>query len=86
MHFYLLLSSPNLSYPRAIGVARQQKAKSWELRASTSLARLWQKQGKVDEAGQMLGEIYGWFSEGFDTPDLGEAWALLEEFAEDNEH
>jgi adenylate cyclase len=47
---------------------------------------LWQKQGKVDEAGQMLGEIYGWFSEGFDTPYLGEAWALLEEFAEDNEH
>lgn len=40
----------------------------------------------MDEAGQMLGEIYGWFSEGFDTPDLGEAWALLEEFAEDNEH
>lgn len=40
----------------------------------------------MDEAGQMLGEIYGWFSEGFDTPDLREAWALLEEFAEDNEH
>jgi len=82
----LVLSSPNFSYPRAIGVARRQSAKSWELRASSSLARLWQKQGKVDEAGQMLGEIYGWFSEGFDTPDLREARALLKEFAEDNEH
>jgi tetratricopeptide (TPR) repeat protein len=75
-----------ISLKKAIGIARQQKAKSWELRASTSLARLWQKQGKVDETGQMLGEIYGWFSEGFDTPDLREAKALLEEFAEEYEH
>ena len=75
-----------VSLKKAIGVARRQSAKSWELRASTSLARLWQKQGKVDEAGQMLGEIYDWFTEGFDTPDLREARALLEEFAEDNEH
>ena len=74
------------SLKKAIGVARLQSAKSWELRASTSLARLWQKQGKVVEAGQMLGEIYGWFSEWFDTPDLREARALLEEFAEDYEH
>ena len=74
------------SLKKAIGVARLQSAKSWELRASTSLARLWQKQGKVDEAGQMLGEIYGWFTEGFDTPDLREARTLLEEFAEDYEH
>jgi len=66
-----------VSLKKAIEVARRQSAKSWELRASTSLARLWQKQGKVDEAGQMLGEIYGWFSEGFDTPDLREARALL---------
>ena len=74
------------SLKKAIGVARRQSAKSWELRASTSLTRLWQKQGKVDEAGQMLGEIYGWFSEGFDTPDPRETRALLEEFAEDYEH
>jgi predicted ATPase len=74
-----------VSLKKAIGVARRQSAKSWELRASTSLARLWQKQGKVDEAGQMLGEIYGWFSEGFDTPDLREARSLIEEFAEDYE-
>jgi tetratricopeptide (TPR) repeat protein len=75
-----------ISLKKAIEVARRQSAKSWELRASTSLARLWQKQGKVDEAGQMLGEIYGWFSEGFDTPDLRETKALLEEFAEDYVH
>ena len=75
-----------ISLKKAIGVARRQSAKLWELRATTVLARLWQKQGKVDEAGQMLGEIYGWFSEGFDTPDLREARALLEEFAEDYEH
>jgi predicted ATPase len=53
----------------------------WELRATVSLARLWQKQGRVDEARQMLAEIYGWFTEGFDTPDLQEARALLEELA-----
>jgi predicted ATPase len=75
-----------VSLKKAIEVAQRQSAKSWELRASTSLARLWQKQGKVDEAGQMLGKIYGWFSEGFDTPDLRETRALLEEFTEDNAH
>jgi predicted ATPase len=74
-----------VSLKKAIEVARRQSAKSWELRASTSLARLWQKQSKVDEAGQMLGEIYGWFSEGFDTPDLREARALLDVFTEDYE-
>lgn len=66
---------------KAIEVARQQEARSWELRAATSLARLWQKQDKKDEARQLLGEIYGWFSEGFDTPDLKEARMLLEEIA-----
>ncbi len=64
---------------KAIEIARKQQAKSWELRASTSLARLWQQQGKKDEARQMLAEIYGWFTEGFDTKDLQEAKALLEE-------
>jgi len=62
-------------------VARQQSAKSWELRAVMSLCRLWQKQGKREEARQMLAEIHGWFTEGFDTPDLKEAKALLEELS-----
>jgi predicted ATPase len=64
---------------KAIDVARRQQAKSWELRASTSLARLWQQQGKTAEAHQMLSEIYNWFTEGFDTKDLQEAKGLLEE-------
>jgi predicted ATPase len=68
-------------FQHAIEVARRQQAKSWELRATVSLARLWQKQGRVEEARQMLAEIYGWFTEGFDTPDLQEAKALLEELS-----
>ena len=68
-------------FQHAIEVARRQQAKSWELRATVSLCRLWQKQGRVDEARQMLAEIYGWFTEGFDTPDLQEAKALLEELS-----
>jgi predicted ATPase len=64
---------------KAIEIARKQQAKSLELRAVTSLARLWQRQGKSDEARQMLAEIYGWFTEGFDTKDLQEAKVLLEE-------
>jgi hypothetical protein len=64
---------------KAIAIACQQQAKSWELRATMSLARLWQQQGKQKEAHQMLSEIYGWFTEGFDTKDLQEAKALLEE-------
>ena len=63
---------------KAIEVARKQQAKSLELRVATSLARLWQKQGKKQEAQQMLAEIYGWFTEGFDTKDLQEAKALLD--------
>jgi predicted ATPase len=66
-------------FQHAIEVARRQSAKSWELRATTSLARMWQAQGRVDEARQMLAEVYGWFTEGFDTPDLKEAKALLDE-------
>jgi predicted ATPase len=65
-------------FRQAIAVTRQQSARSLELRATMSLCRLWQKQGKVNEARQMLGEIYGWFTEGFDTPDLQEARTLLE--------
>jgi predicted ATPase len=64
---------------KAIAIARQQTAKSLELRAVMSLSRLWQQQGKRNEARQMLAEIYGWFTEGFDTKDLQEAKALLEE-------
>jgi predicted ATPase len=63
---------------KAIEIARRQEAKSLELRATTSLARLWQQQGKQKEAHEMLAEIYGWFTEGFDTKDLQEAKALLE--------
>jgi len=66
-------------FHKAIEIARQQQAKSLELRTVTSLARLWQQQGRKDEARQMLAEIYGWFTEGFDTKDLQEAKALLEE-------
>jgi predicted ATPase len=64
---------------KAIEIARRQQAKSWELRATMSLARLWQSQGKHAEARQMLADIYSWFTEGFDTRDLQEAKALLEE-------
>jgi predicted ATPase len=64
---------------KAIEIAQRQQAKSLELRAVMSLARLWQSQGKQDEAQQILSEIYGWFTEGFDTKDLQEAKALLEE-------
>jgi class 3 adenylate cyclase/predicted ATPase len=70
----------------AIEIARPQQAKSWELRAVTSLSRLLQKQGKNDEARRMLGEIYGWFTEGFDTADLRDAKTLLEGLAERMEH
>ena len=65
-------------FQRALDVARHQQAKSLELRAATSLARLWQQQGKRDDARQLLAEVYGWFTEGFDTADLQEAQALLE--------
>jgi predicted ATPase len=69
------------SFHSAIEVARRQSAKSWELRATTSLCRLWQQQGKHEKARQRLAEIYGWFTEGFDTPDLKEAKTLLEELS-----
>jgi tetratricopeptide (TPR) repeat protein len=64
---------------KAIKIAGRQSAKSLELRAVMSLSRLWQKQGKKAEARRLLAEIYGWFTEGFDTKDLQEAKALLEE-------
>jgi predicted ATPase len=92
----LLWSSPgftNKSLPRrlapstvavfecALAIARAQQAKSWELRAAMSMARLWRDQGKRDEARNLLAPVYGWFTEGFDTLDLKEAKALLEELA-----
>jgi predicted ATPase len=64
-------------FERALAVARQQQAKSWELRAATSLARLWRDQGKAQQARELLEPVYGWFTEGFDTRDLKEAKALL---------
>jgi predicted ATPase len=66
-------------FERAIAIARAQKAKSWELHAATSLARLWRDQGKRDKAGALLAPVYNWFTEGFDTLDLKEAKALLDE-------
>ena len=68
-------------FERALAVARQQQAKSWELRAAMSMARLWRDQGKRDEARALLAPVYGWFTEGFDTLDLKEANALLKELA-----
>jgi predicted ATPase len=69
------------SFERAIEIARGQSAKSWELRATMSLARLLAKQGRRDEARAMLGAIYNWFTEGFDTADLKDSKALLDELA-----
>jgi predicted ATPase len=68
-------------FERALAIARQQQAKSWELRASMSLARLWRDQGKVQQARELLAPVYGWFTEGFDTRDLKDAKVLLEELA-----
>ena len=68
-------------FERALAVARQQQAKSWELRAAMSMARLWRDQGKPQQARELLAPVYGWFTEGFDTLDLKEAKALLEELA-----
>ena len=68
-------------FQHALDVSRQQQAKSLELRAAMSLSRLWQRQGKRQEAYDLLAPIYGWFTEGFDTADLQEAKALLDKLA-----
>ena len=68
-------------FEHAFAVARQQQAKSWELRAAMSLARLWRDHGKPEQARELLAPVYGWFTEGFDTRDLKDAKALLEELA-----
>jgi predicted ATPase/class 3 adenylate cyclase len=72
--------TPEACFHQALEVARRQQARALELRAAMSLSRLWQQQGKYDAARQMLAEVYGWFGEGFDTVDLQEAKALLEQF------
>ena len=80
----LLLVTPapraaEASFRRALTVAREQSARMWELRAAISLARLWRDQNKRTEARDLLAPVYGWFTEGFDTPDLKEAATLLAE-------
>jgi predicted ATPase len=72
-------SQAEVCFHQALAIARRQQAKSWELRTAISLSRLWQRQGKRAEAHQLLADIYGWFTEGFDTADPQEAKALLEE-------
>jgi predicted ATPase len=66
-------------FEHALEIARAQQAKSWELRAAMSMARLWRDQGKQQQAHDLLAPVYGWFTEGFDTLDLKEAKALLEQ-------
>ena len=84
----IALMSPNRDaakaegyFERALAVARAQQAKSWELRAAMSVARLWRDQGNLQLARDILAPVYGWFTEGFDTRDLKEAKALLAELA-----
>ena len=82
--FLLQLSTDNqreakACFQRALTIAQSQGAKAWELRTATSLARLWQHQGKIQEARDLLAPVYAWFTEGFDTPDLQEAKTLLDE-------
>jgi predicted ATPase len=68
-------------FDRALAVARSQQAESWELRAAMSIARLWRDRGKRDEARELLAPVYGWFTEGFDTRDLKDAKALIDELS-----
>jgi predicted ATPase len=80
----LLLPEPDAAkaeanFGRALAVARQQQAKSWELRAAMSMARLWRDQGNPQQARELLASVYGWFTEGFDTLDLKQAKTLLDE-------
>jgi predicted ATPase len=82
----LLSPEPNAAkaeayFDRALAVAREQEAKSWELRAAMSMARLWRAQGKRQQARDLLAPVYSWFTEGFDTLDLKEARALLDALA-----
>ena len=83
----LMLPEPDAAkaqahFARAIAIAREQHAKSWELRSATSMARLWRGPDKRQQARDLLAPIYGWFTEGFDTLDLKQAKALLDELAQ----
>jgi predicted ATPase len=85
-HLHLREARPDVEqaqtcFQRSLEIARHQQAKSWELRAAMSLARLWATQGRRGEAHDLLAPVYGWFTEGFDTADLKEAKALLNELA-----
>jgi predicted ATPase len=77
------VSQAEVCFQEALTVARQQQAKSWELRAAMSLARLWQSQDKRQDAYDLLAPVYNWFTEGFDTADLIDAKALLDELSTD---
>ena len=68
-------------FSQALEIARRQQAKSWELRAAVSLGRLWQQQGKIDKARNLVAPIYAWFTEGFETADLKDAKVLLDELS-----
>ena len=76
-----MFRSAKACYHQSLTVARSQQAKSWELRTATSLARLWQSQDKRQEAYDLLAPVYNWFTEGFDTADLMDAKALLDELS-----
>jgi predicted ATPase len=83
----LLSPEPDLAkaeayFERALAVAREQQAKSWELRAAMSMARLWRDQGRRSQARDILAPVYGWFTEGFGTLDLKHAKAMLDELAQ----
>jgi predicted ATPase len=75
------LAKAEAYFERALAVAREQRAKSWELRAATSMARLWRDQGKRQQARDLLAPIYGWFTQGFDTLDLRASKRLLDDLA-----
>jgi len=84
LYLFLSLSAdnhvePEACFHEALAVSRRQQAKSLELRAAMSLARLWQHQGKIPQARDLLAPVYTWFTEGFDTADLQDAKALLDE-------
>jgi predicted ATPase len=72
------LDEASTAFQRAIQIARRQSAKAWELRAATSLARLWRDQGKPADARELVAPVYAWFTEGFETPDFSRAKALLD--------
>jgi predicted ATPase len=76
-----MIHEAEASFQQALAVAREQQAKLWELRAAMSMARHWRDQGKPQQARELLAPVYGWFTEGFDTLDLKEARALLDELA-----